>query len=368
MKIGSLRSLCAAAVAASLAVPAYAQLGSSPGTSTSEGGTRQAPNGTRGAEGETGTVRGARGQNGTGTGAAGATRRGNNPGRTAGAAGAAGTRDTDPAIPGALDDVVGGAGAAGTRTANFPPDGTAGQRGRITDNSLVRWISAGNEGEIQVNEVARQQAQNDQVKQFAEKMVQEHTQLGQKLQQAAHGGQAGTAGAANENSARAVEERAQRRADENVAADAADAAADDQARGDNAGRRNGRDAARGTSEAEDVAEESGAAARARAEARTTEAGTRGGNPLLAFHEEVKRQCTQSTIADLKQKQGAEFDKCFMNQQIVEHMAMLDTLKVAQQHASQNLKPALQEAEQHTQQHLQMAKDIAKQLEHQGQRQ
>ena len=177
MKIGSLEKLFAAAVAGALALPAVAQeLGQS-------------------AAGQTGAARSSEaGQNEEASGVDRADEgRTQVPGRTA--------RPDRPASGAIIEEDATRNDASGTRTANFPPQGDdraaggQGQRGQLGDQGLVRWIAAGNEAEIRVNENAQQKAQNEQVKQFAQKMVEEHTKLGQQLQQAAaQGGQQGAAG------------------------------------------------------------------------------------------------------------------------------------------------------------------------------
>jgi putative membrane protein len=53
------------------------------------------------------------------------------------------------------------------------------------DKHLAKLLIAKNEAAIKVNEFAQQQAQDQQVKQYASKMVEAHQQLNQKLQQVA---------------------------------------------------------------------------------------------------------------------------------------------------------------------------------------
>ena len=345
MRIGTLRSLCAAAVAVALALPAAAQNTESTFEAT------QGSNAARGAAGEAGTV----GPAGQVEGEGGVRQQ---PG-TVVRPGQPGTivRPGQPAPGGALIEGEPGI-KSGTRTANFPPSDEAGQaQGQINDQALVRWIAAGNEAEIRINEFAQQQAQNDQVKQFAQKMVQEHTKLGEQLRQAAQGGQGG--GQPGATGRRAGERDRSARPG---AADQNDA--------DGASGRRPRAGERRNNAADDnnvsLLQDEQQGRRAGQAGRPGAAMRGGNNPFVALHEEIKRQCAESTIQALREKQGQEFDHSFMHQQVIEHMAMLDTLKVAQNHASQNLRPALQEAQRHTQQHLEQAKQILEQLEQQRQ--
>jgi len=341
MRISTLRGLCAAAVAVALALPAAAQ---NAGERTFESG--NAPNGARGAAGEAGTA----GQAGQGQGATA------QPGAT--------TRPGATVRPGAASGAViqqDGSIESGTRTANFPPqEGQAqgGQQGQLSDQALVRYISAGNEAEIRVNEFAQQQAENEQVKQFAQKMVQEHTQMGDKLRQASQGGQGGQPGATGRPGAEGRNRGALR--NESGAGQA----------GEGAGRRSGagrnNESGAGDDSSVSLLQEDDLQGRRAGQGQRAGGAMRGGNAAIALHEEIKRQCAESTIAALREKQGAEFDHSFMHQQVVAHMAMLDTLKVTQKHASPNLRPVLQEGQQHAQQHLDQARQILEQLENQRQ--
>lgn len=262
----------------------------------------------------------------------------------------------------------------GTRTANYPPGQRQAQQGQIDDAALAKYIAAGNEAEVRVNEFARQQAESDQVKQFAEKMVQEHTKFGQQLAQAA-GNQSGQRGAATRS--RAQERTARRNISDPNDSNArqqddeqrANQQRSDQADQDRQSQRQDRqrqDDQPGQDEArQDLPGQD------RATTRTTRRIAPGGaqagnNPFVELHAQIKEQCAQSAIQALREKQGEEFDHAFMHGQVMAHMEMLDTLKVAQQQASGQLKQTLQQGQQATQQHLQEAKQILAQLENQRQ--
>jgi putative membrane protein len=61
---------------------------------------------------------------------------------------------------------------------------SSGQSGQV-DKHLAKLLIAKNEAAIKLNEFAQQQAQDQQVKQFASQMVEAHQQLNQKLQKVA---------------------------------------------------------------------------------------------------------------------------------------------------------------------------------------
>jgi predicted outer membrane protein len=351
MKVGTFRALCAAAVAGALAVPAMAQND----TPTAEGSTRQSPNAARGADGEAGTVRPNVGQS-----------QQDRPGAT--------LRPTAPQAGTIVEEQENL--PPGTRRANFPPQtdrqaqGRQGMgQGRLGDAALVRWISVNNESEIRISEAAQQKAQNEQVKQFAQMMVDEHTKLGQKLQQAANqGGEELQRGTENN----AIEERIRNRRNtrEN------ETNANENERNQNSPQNN--DNANDDQNVSFLQNEDPNArpgqGRLRDAARNAElqgdaAGgnmRRGSNPGVELHAQIKEACTQAFLQELQSKNGAEFDKCYMGQQILAHQDTLATLKVISQQASPELKQTLQQAQQSTQQHLQKAKDVMKQIENERQ--
>ncbi len=91
---------------------------------------------------------------------------------------------------------------------------------------------------------------------------------------------------------------------------------------------------------------------------------RGGaaREFLQIQKEVAQQCLQSKTRELSQKEGAQFDRCYMNSQVGAHMKIADELTVYSRHASPSLQRTLQDGLQTTQQHLTMAKQIAERLD------
>lgn len=84
--------------------------------------------------------------------------------------------------------------------------------------------------------------------------------------------------------------------------------------------------------------------------------------LIRLKQQLGQQCVASAEEELNQKDGAEFDKCFVGMQIAMHMQMLDTLKVFSRYASEELDEIIEEAEQTNEEHLKRAKKLIKQLE------
>ncbi|HVW77228.1 MAG TPA: DUF4142 domain-containing protein [Alloacidobacterium sp.] len=87
----------------------------------------------------------------------------------------------------------GGAGSGGAQTqpttpsqpttaagVNSAANDTAMQQ-KMTDRSFVRKALEGGMAEVQLGQLAQQKSQSDDVKQFGQKMVQDHTQMGDQL-------------------------------------------------------------------------------------------------------------------------------------------------------------------------------------------
>lgn len=351
MKMGSLRQLCAVAVAAALATPAVAQ------DTERSFEANQGSNAARGAAGEAGTV-GPAAQPGA-----------TQPGTT--------VRPGAPPAGTVIEQDLQGRtlNEQGTRTANYPP-GQEQAQGQINDRVLAQWISANNEGEIRVNELAQEKAENQQVKQFAQKMIQDHTQFREKLRQAAG---AGAGAGAGQGQGRASQRGDAERQPHNVRENRSGLnRSTDENRNETDANRENRNEAESRRDENQVnfqqpdrnapgINQDRAVQRGQGQPDRARAGMRGGNPLLSLHQEIAEKCTQSTIEALREKEGAKFDHAFMHQQVIAHMAMLDTLQVSQNHASGELKQILQQGEQKTQQHLQEAKSLLEQVESQENR-
>lgn len=92
-------------------------------------------------------------------------------------------------------------------------------------------------------------------------------------------------------------------------------------------------------------------------------GGRGGQlNLVRLKQQIGQQCLASAQHELEEKEGDEFDKCFIGMQIAGHMHMLDCLKVFSRYASPELDQTIEQEEQTTQEHLDRAKDLIKELE------
>lgn len=208
---------------------------------------------------------------------------------------------------------------------------TAGEASRA-DAQLAACLIISNQKEIALAQFAQQHAQSQEVKDFAQKMVQDHEQFVSELQKFADQGgydsrQLAVEGASpdrsttNQPAARDQDEAQPRRAARDTQLD-----------------RNTQPANR-------------------------DAAQQDGLDFIGLKQEIAQQCVQSAQQSLSEKPESEFDKCYMFSQVMAHMEMLDTLKVSQKHASPELQAVLQKGEQTTQQHLQHAEKLAEQVDH-----
>ncbi len=179
------------------------------------------------------------------------------------------------------------------------------------DAQIAAFLIVDNQNEIAAAQIAEQRAQSDQVKQFAQQMIKDHEKMLGELQQVA-----GPNGQANQSS---------QRRDQTAAAG-----------------------------------QPGNITSYKLEASGGGAG--GGLDLVSFKQQLGAQCQQSQRRELEQKQGAEFDKCYMNAQVAAHMMVVDELQVLENHASPQFRDKLAQAQQTVQGHLDHAKRIAKSLE------
>jgi putative membrane protein len=184
----------------------------------------------------------------------------------------------------------------------------AGSQSQDVQRYVANCLLSKNQAEVEIAEFAQQQAQTPEVKEFAQKMVQDHGKLVKQLQQIAgtqtsdRAGTTATRDAAGQNAA--DQNTVNRTAENNSAVD----------------------------------------------------------QLVALERQITERCTQAAREELQQKQGVEFDKCYIGSQIGGHMHMLAALEVIEQQGPEQLKQISQQAQPQVKQHLDQAKQIAKQLE------
>ncbi|HVA47197.1 MAG TPA: DUF4142 domain-containing protein [Pirellulales bacterium] len=91
----------------------------------------------------------------------------------------------------------------------------------------------------------------------------------------------------------------------------------------------------------------------------------GGLNIIRLKQQLGQQCVASAQHELEEKEGEEFDKCYIGMQLGMHHEMLTSLKVFSRYASPQLDQVIEESEHIAQEHLDRAKELMKQLEKEG---
>jgi predicted outer membrane protein len=180
------------------------------------------------------------------------------------------------------------------------------------DAFFAEWLTTDNDNEIALAKLAAEKSSNDQVKQFAQRMMSEHQKLNEQLARFTTG-----TGRQNDTAQRAP---------------------------------NGQNAQPTEPQRRTVA-------------RVTEQGEIPGQPraqgatMLSLKKELADQCLMSAREELDRKSGREFDECYMHMQIGAHMYVIDAMRVFERHASAELKQVIAAGERTAKDHLEMAKKI-----------
>jgi predicted outer membrane protein len=216
---------------------------------------------------------------------------------------------------------------------------TAGNPSVEVERFLANCLLAKNQSEVELGKLAQSHAQNPQVKEFAQTMVQDHQQLVQKLQALAGGSPTSTR----------TETSATFGASGQIDADTT------RVPGSPGANQLDTDRSDAIESVERDVNETLAADR-----------SPGQNAALQQLADIERQIhdrhMQAVREELKQKQGAEFDKCYVGGQIAGHMHMLASLEVISQQGPEQLQQIAQQAQPKVQKHLDQAKQLMKQLE------
>jgi len=194
------------------------------------------------------------------------------------------------------------------------------------DQQIAGCLLLGNLEEVALAQFAKEHCEQDQCKEFANKMVEQHQQLISKIEQASP-----------------------QLASLNLTLRNADAE----------GRQGDADRQDQTASAG----QSNQAANAGQAGQFGQSSTSGNvDPALLLARQVKEECLGMVKKALGEKKGKDFDACYIQQQVGAHMAMLAQLKGSEPFASAQLKPLIQEGIQVTEQHLDKAKELAKKMD------
>lgn len=217
----------------------------------------------------------------------------------------------------------------------------------LSEQDIAACFILDNQGQVALAEFAMEHSQNEDVKQFAQQMVQEHTECISKLQQFAGpvGASLTTRPQVRGQSEEGNDNPRQRRETED---------------------QNEQEGDRPRAEREEDQPERPAAenqAEGRRQSRQAAAAGHGeGIDLIAYKQEIGQKCLESTKKMLVEQQGADFDKAYLAQQCMAHMHMADVLEVTAQHVSPEFKELVMAGHKTTMEHLEHCQTLCKQLE------
>jgi predicted outer membrane protein len=209
----------------------------------------------------------------------------------------------DPSATGQNRDQAGRLGAA--------------EQGSDINTFIASCLLIGNQEEVALAQMAVDRAENEQVKQFAQMLIQDHQKIIQQLQPLAKPGVGLNEGA--QTAAAGQPSNAQQPGGQQYTAN-------------------------------------------RPNLERGAGGSATVDQIMQLNQQAAQECLQMTKSMLQEKQGAEFDKAFAGMQVGAHVGMLAKLKASEQQASGQLASLVKESQQTIQSHLEQAKQICKDLE------
>ncbi|TWU25417.1 hypothetical protein Pla52o_17180 [Novipirellula galeiformis] len=193
------------------------------------------------------------------------------------------------------------------------------QQGVTIKQALVQRLIKVNDAEIELAKLAQQKSDNDELKQFAQMIVQDHQALNQTLQQ--HAGHSASTRSHNAE---------------------ADASTRNQPR---------------------TSEDRKGNAQAKQQDRWADAqSNRVPMEFCQIGEQACDFALKMTKDMLNQYEGQDFNMAYLGQQTVAHINLLSELKAIESAGPQELQPIVQQAATKVQAHLEQAKQLAKKLE------
>jgi len=234
------------------------------------------------------------------------------------------------------------------------------------DHYLASCLLAKNEGEVQLSEIAQQKSENAEVKQFAQKMIQDHRKMIEQLQPLASmqggtsrgaSGTTGTSSANERNTTTDISSSSGR-------SESTSRTSDTTATPGSSGAGQTTNSPSGTTAAPQIGATADATSTSAATDRSS-AGSGAVHQLMQIDRQINERCLQANKEELQQKTGAEFDKCFVGNAISAHVKALAALEVIGQQTQGQLAQVAQQAQPTVQQHLDHAKQLMKQLEGQS---
>ncbi len=238
-----------------------------------------------------------------------------------------------------------------TGAAATPDRGAPGGQAGMTDKIVADQLLEMSKGEVELANFAMRRTQNEEVRRFAQQMIQDHTNFNNQLAKFASpelardiGNQPGTPGTepgTPGNPPRTTTAPPGTR--ESTAPGQTGPAAGAPGR---------------ASEPARPGEPGGATP---APGRPEAATTAGGDPSVQICEDIGKQIGQSIQKELSQYQGSDFDRAYVGQQFWGHVVFVASAKGAEKHVSQDLQQVLNQGSQTAEKHLEHCRTLIREL-------
>lgn len=217
----------------------------------------------------------------------------------------------------------------------------------LGNKELAECLALENQAEVILAKFGQEKSQNTEVKSFATMMVEDHQSFLGKLQQFAP--DAAQIGSFKEINTSAIgSQSSQREVNRNS---------------DQSGRERNNRKSGSVDQSPAATQNSQAGIDRHVDADRIAAHGQTGHSvnMMKLHQEVAQQCLADSKAYLTQKEGSEFDKCFLGMQLAKHAAMQSKLTVFQRHASGDFKQVVDQGLETTKKHLKHAEKLMEQL-------
>lgn len=233
-------------------------------------------------------------------------------------------------------------------TANYRgTQANEGEHSAAVDRFFANCMLLNNQAEVELGQMGAKQAQNPQVKEFAQELVKDHQKLVQQLQQIA-----GKQASARSGNSTSLRERA-RLESNHEASDAVERTPGTFGTDNSATKR--------TVESNTNSTDRNANEAFTSTGSTSMHGDAALHQIARMARQIDQRCNQSLREALQQKSGAQFDEAFVGAQINGHIHMLAALEVISQDTHGQLQQIAQNAQPTVRQHLEKAKQLWQQL-------
>lgn len=243
-------------------------------------------------------------------------------------------------VPGAAPAAPAAPGVPAPAPPTTPPEATAAptseegalQASPRLDHLMARWLSLGNQREVTLGQFAQQRASSDAVKKFAQDMIKDHSEFGDRLQQVAQ-----------------RFEQNQQMVQQAMTAAPSGSMQEMPSVGAPLPPETAQSGPIGSGQ-------------------PYRAGYRGGGlpgtPALTLAQQVGDRTTKLVQDELGKRQGVQFDAAYIGQQINQHLEILAALETFEQHATPEFKQVISQGVQATERHLNDARNLMNQLQQQ----